>query len=241
MVRIISVDAERREDLMKRFFSGLIVTLAAYLIGCINPAFLLGKKNGIDIREHGTGNAGASNAALLLGKKAGVRVMLFDILKAYVSVKLAARLFPRLLLAGELAGTGCAVGHMYPVTMDHRGGKGSSCICGVYLALRPRYVPVILALGFLMVLLLGWLTMIPLTACVSLPVVYMLGGGSLPGLGLMLLFSTLMLLRHRENFALMRSGEEGKLSDLFRKEGEPDALDAHRKRKSGEEKDKTEK
>ena len=99
-----------------------------YAIGNLNPAYVMGLRKGYDIRKKGSGNAGATNLMILEGKKAGAFVMCFDISKAAVSVGLARKLFLQSGYAGEAAGVGCILGHMYPALMHFRGGKGLACL-----------------------------------------------------------------------------------------------------------------
>ena len=105
-----------------------------YVIGDLNPAYVLGLRKGYDIRKKGSGNAGATNLMILEGKKAGAFVMCFDISKAAASVGVARRLMRSNKYSGEIAGTACILGHMYPALMHFRGGKGLACLGGVILA-----------------------------------------------------------------------------------------------------------
>ena len=82
----------------------VISALIGYLLGCISPSFLIGKRRGYDVRETGSKNAGASNTIIMAGKFAGVLVAVLDILKAAASWWIAAALFPELEFAGQIAG-----------------------------------------------------------------------------------------------------------------------------------------
>lgn len=105
-----------------------------YLIGCISPSYLIGRKKGYDVRTSGSCNAGASNTVIMAGKAAGIFVALFDILKATAACKLGAVLLPELEYAWQITGVSCVVGHMFPVFLGFRGGKGFACLGGVVLA-----------------------------------------------------------------------------------------------------------
>ena len=85
----------------------VISALIGYLLGCISPSFLIGKRRGYDVRETGSKNAGASNTIIMAGKFAGVLVAVLDILKAAASWWIAAALFPELEFAGQIAGAAC--------------------------------------------------------------------------------------------------------------------------------------
>ena len=115
----------------------VISALIGYLLGCISPSFLIGKRRGYDVRETGSKNAGASNTIIMAGKFAGVLVAVLDILKAAASWWIAAALFPELEFAGQIAGAACVLGHMFPVFLAFRGGKGFACLGGLALACGP--------------------------------------------------------------------------------------------------------
>ena len=114
---------------MSIWLSVILCALLGYLLGCINPAYLIARARGFDIRSRGSGNAGASNAVITMGKAAGVFSAIIDIFKAWLAVCLATRYFTALSVggmpvAGEIAGVACILGHMFPFFMAFRGGKG---------------------------------------------------------------------------------------------------------------------
>ena len=115
----------------------VIYLIAAYLIGSIPSAYLAGKwLRGIDIREHGSRNVGATNAFRVLGKSIGIAVLIADILKGFLAVSLAfwLNLPPLLAAAGGL----CSImGHNWTVFLKFRGGKGVATSAGVFCALVP--------------------------------------------------------------------------------------------------------
>ncbi len=120
-----------------------IVCLAiGYAFGLIQTSYILGRLNGIDIREHGSGNAGTTNTLRVLGRKAGLIVFLCDILKAFAAVVLAYYLIPVLFGEGyqELlylfklyTGLGVILGHNYPFYLKFKGGKGIAAMGGTIL------------------------------------------------------------------------------------------------------------
>ena len=158
--------------------------LFGYLLGSVNPAYIIGRIKGTDIRRHGSKNAGASNALLLLGKFAAVFSALFDICKAAVACRLAALLFPRLSLAREIAGAFAIIGHICPFYMNFRGGKGTACFGGVLLAIDWRLLLILLAAELVLVLITDYLCVMPITAACIFPVLYGVLGDS--GIGWLL-------------------------------------------------------
>ena len=112
----------------------LLVMGVAYLLGSIPSGFLVGKCRGIDIRQHGSGNIGATNVVRTLGRNWGGWVCFLDVLKGSVAVQLAMRGLACATAAcplpadqlGILAGFGCFLGHCFPVWLGFKGGKGGS-------------------------------------------------------------------------------------------------------------------
>ena len=123
----------------------VISALIGYLLGCISPSFLIGKRRGYDVRETGSKNAGASNTIIMAGKFAGVLVAVLDILKAAASWWIAAALFPELEFAGQIAGAACVLGHMFPFYLKFKGGKGFASYLGMILAINWKVALCILA------------------------------------------------------------------------------------------------
>ena len=142
-----------------------------YLIGSVSPAALLGWIKNVNLKEEGTKNLGATNTMILLGRSAGFFVMLFDILKSFLSAKLARFLFPQLAIAGMLACIGVILGHCFPLFLHFQGGKGLAAFGGMVLAYKPWF--------FLAILLPGIVLMAILDTGVALP---MLGGVMFPAL-----------------------------------------------------------
>lgn len=141
-----------------------------YCIGCISPAAWVAKLKNVDLKSEGTKNLGATNTALVLGRYAGYFVLLFDILKAYFSYKLARILFPYLRLAGLISGIGVILGHCFPVTMHFQGGKGLASFGGIVLAHDPRAFVFLLFLGMFMAFVLNYGVYLAITAALLFPV-----------------------------------------------------------------------
>lgn len=136
-------------------FPRIASLLIGYVFGIFQTAYFYGKMKGIDIREHGSGNAGTTNALRVLGKKAGMIVFAGDFLKCFLAVHLVRFIFrntaedmiPLIALYGA---TGCILGHNFPVQLNFRGGKGIACTAGLLAAVDVR-IGVIALLTFLVV------------------------------------------------------------------------------------------
>ncbi|MFZ5798938.1 MAG: glycerol-3-phosphate 1-O-acyltransferase [Desulfobulbus sp.] len=121
----------------------LFLIVASYLVGAIPFGLLLSRSSGIDIRAQGSKNIGATNVARLLGKKLGLLTLLADIGKGFTPLFVAGRLLPAdgqqgTLLA--LCGAATVIGHMFPLYLGFRGGKGVATGLGVFLYLAPKAV-----------------------------------------------------------------------------------------------------
>ena len=132
--------------------------LIGYLFGIFQTAYFYGKMNGIDIREHGSGNAGTTNALRVLGKKAGAIVFAGDFLKCFLVIHLVKLIFNNMAadilpLVGLYAATGCILGHNFPVQLNFRGGKGIACTAGLLAAFDIR-IGVIALVTFLAIVIL---------------------------------------------------------------------------------------
>lgn len=117
----------------------IVSLLIGYAFGLFQTSYIYGRKNGIDIREHGSGNAGTTNALRTLGKKAGAVTLLGDCLKCALAILAVYLLFgkshPQLVRLLELyAGAGCILGHNFPFYLHFKGGKGIAASVGLVAA-----------------------------------------------------------------------------------------------------------
>lgn len=131
-----------------------IICLAlGYLLGNFQTAYFYGKAHGIDIREHGSGNAGTTNTLRVLGTGAGVIVLLGDIAKCILALVLTRVFFgstyPEMIyLLCMYAAAGAILGHNFPFYLGFKGGKGIAATAGLILSLHPAFIPVGVALFF---------------------------------------------------------------------------------------------
>jgi glycerol-3-phosphate acyltransferase PlsY len=210
---------------MSELYYGLLI-LAAYLIGSVPSSIWVGKLFfHLDIREHGSGNAGAANTFRVLGWKAGVTVLLFDVFKGWLAVRLArfAGLVPgpseALMTQQLILGTAAAVGHIFPVYARFKGGKGVATFLGVALALAPGATLISIATFIIIVLLFNYISLASMSAGAMFPVSVWLILPS-PWLSLKVFavaVALLLIWTHRSNIRRIIRGEESKASDLFRK------------------------
>ena len=198
----------------------LICILMGYLVGTVNPSYIISKIKGFDIRKRGSGNAGASNAVLVLGRFIGVACALLDILKATFVIWLAKLLFPSLTHTFAVTGIACIVGHIFPFYMRFRGGKGLACLGGTVLAFDWRVFLIMLASEILVAILTNYICFVPVTAGLVFPIVYGVMTHDVIGAVILLLGGLLITWKHKENFKRIRQGAEVHLSYLWNKNKE---------------------
>jgi acyl-phosphate glycerol 3-phosphate acyltransferase len=143
----------------------LAVALLSYLIGSVPFGYLVGRWRGVDVLTAGSGNIGATNVGRLLGRPFGILVFVLDFLKGALPVLLAMIADPYAngpspAIAGVIAGIAAFLGHLFPLFLGFRGGKGVATGAGIVLVLLP--LPTLAALFF-------WLTIASATRYVSLP------------------------------------------------------------------------
>ena len=196
----------------------LIVASAifAYLLGSIPSAVWYSKIfHGIDIRQHGSGNAGATNSLRIFGKKAGIIVLIFDLLKGFLAVYLTQyilksdnELIP--LLMGILA----VLGHIYPIFAQFRGGKGVATAIGVVVAVLPMAALGCIAVFLLTVYLTKYVSLGSILGALAFPVQVSLKLWNNIAdpyyIGLSWLFFFILSYTHRENIQRLIKGTESK-------------------------------
>ena len=210
----------------------ILIALAAYLLGSIPTGFLVARAKGVDIRSVGSGNIGATNAMRALGKPLGIFVLLMDVLKGFLAVYLAMKLFlllypfnpPATFFARELkmwldqafnhrivAGIFVVLGHNYPCWLKFKGGKGIATTAGVYLALAPLPLLIALVVFILALLTTRYVSVGSLSGAVALPAAVWI----LPPHNLLLgivttLLGALAIYKHKSNIQRLMAGTENR-------------------------------
>src|SRR6266508_1600312 len=188
-----------------------VIVLLAYLIGSIPFALILARRWSVsDLRLVGSGNLGAANVMRASGVKAGVLVALLDMSKGVLSVWLARQLTTD-TVAPAAAGLAAIVGHIYPVWVRFRGGKGVATACGVFSILTPLAVPPALALFLAVVWATKYISLGSLVASVALPPLAYFTGSSGAAVAAAFGAAILIVFRHRSNFERLRAGTERRI------------------------------
>jgi glycerol-3-phosphate acyltransferase PlsY len=186
----------------------ICIALGCYFIGNINPAILIGRVYGVDVKREGSGNAGMTNAMRTIGKRAGVFTFVIDVAKGLVPTLLIIHFVG--ISFGMICGALVVIGHIWPVVYGFGGGKGVSTCFGVLLAIDVRLALILLALVLLWAVVTKRVSAGTLIACAcAAPISYVLDPMNVP---LILLIIVLIAVSHRGNIARLAKGTEPKMS-----------------------------
>lgn len=212
--------------------SGYILSIvAAYLLGSIPTGFLVAKGRGIDIRNLGSGNIGATNVFRILGVPAGIFVLLVDALKGWLAVAVALPLIAWMLgvttepvaradaleWPGVLAGFSAVLGHNFTCWLHFKGGKGIATSAGVLVALVPVAFLPSLALWGVVLLLTRYMSLASIVGAASLPLATWIAGYSLLLICVTGAMAVLAIYKHKSNIKRLLNGTESRIggkSDL---------------------------
>ena len=203
-----------------------VALLAAicYLIGCINPAYFIGKVKGFDIRSRGSFNAGAANVMINVGKRAGVFTAIFDILKAFFCVKMSGILLGDMPTAVVFCSVCCVLGHIFPFYLKFKGGKGFASLGGLVLGFNYKVFLIMLACAILLVLAINYLCIITTLTCLSFPIIYAAMTGDIVGALIILGLGLIIISKHIPNFKRIRKGTEARFSGIWHREEEEERI-----------------
>lgn len=214
----------------------LICLIIGYVFGMIQTAYICGRFHHIDIREHGSGNAGTTNALRTLGKKAGLIVFAGDLLKVVVASLVVRLIFSKnftdsITLLVLYTGLGTVLGHNFPAYLKFKGGKGIAATAGVIISLG-RWELIVVGLIFFVftVVLTRYVSSGSLVMVLSVFATFVIldGLGRIEGLqplavsyeamGVFSLFVLLAFIRHKTNIVRLFNGTENELSFKKKKE-----------------------
>ncbi|MBP3370504.1 MAG: glycerol-3-phosphate acyltransferase [Clostridia bacterium] len=191
--------------------------LIGYLLGSLNPAALISRLKHKNLRQHGTGNLGATNTMLVFGKSFGALVMIFDIAKAYIAFKCAKWLAPQFAWVAIAAGFSAIVGHCFPFYMSFRGGKGLAAFAGLVLAYDPLLFLFLLISGIALMIAVNHTFILPFYATVFFTFHVAITKNSIPMLAFAIASAMLIITMHFGNFIKAIKGEDKKIRELLSK------------------------
>lgn len=186
----------------------IICILIGYILGNINAAYIISKLKGFDIRTKGSKNAGASNATIIMGWRIGIIVAIVDILKSFLAVFIVKSLFPNLELAAIIAGTSCVIGHIFPMHMRFRGGKGLASYIGMILAIDWRVFIVVGLVIIFVTVISNYIALATLTTVTIYPIYLYFIKEDIISLILLVIVAIIMYYKHISNIKRIISGKE---------------------------------
>lgn len=200
----------------------IILVICAYLLGSIPSAVWIGKKYyGIDIREYGSKNAGATNTLRVLGKRAALPVFVIDFLKGFTAVTLSnliaydPSVHPNLIYDVKIGLVFAAVlGHIFPLFAGFRGGKGVATVAGAVLGIYPPAIILCLTVWFVTLMMTHYVSFSSMMAGVMFPVFIMVSpetNRSIPLIIFSLFVAVLLVFTHRKNIKRLLNDEESKM------------------------------
>ncbi len=221
--------------------STLTVLLISYVLGSIPSAIWVGKVyKGIDVREHGSGNAGTTNTFRVLGIPAGITVFAMDFMKGFVPSFWLSLLAFQLMeppFSGPLSppnwdveaflkiscGLFAVIGHMYPLFARFKGGKGAATACGMLFGIEPVSIAISFVMFGLIILITKYVSLASITATLLYPInlLVMRYGLDLEVDGSIIVFALIVatgiIYRHRSNIQRLRDGTESKVGESKKK------------------------
>lgn len=200
--------------------TGIIaIALIAYALGSISTSLWAGKLfHGVDVREHGSGNAGATNTIRVLGWATGIPVLILDVGKGALAAKLPVIMHigapgsPEQINLQIVAGLIAIIGHVFPVFSDFRGGKGVATTFGVLLALDPMVTLSCMAVFFAILLITGYVSASSVTAGVLFPVILIIffESPSVIFTAFSILIALAIIITHKKNIYRLLNGQENR-------------------------------
>ena len=203
---------------------GIGILAVSYLIGSIPFGFIIGKMHGIDIREHGSGNIGATNVTRVIGPWTGKLCFFLDFIKGILPVYLTMMLTGRGLIEDPCgmfpacASFAVVAGHIWPVYLKFKGGKGISTAAGAILPLSPYAVLIAFAMWVIVFEASKYVSLASIVASIVLPVsalllkLFHLSGASWPSIAFFFLLGILAVLKHKSNIQRLLNGTENRFS-----------------------------
>jgi len=187
-----------------------ILLLCAYCIGSIPTGLLLAKAfGGVDIRTKGSGNIGATNVYRTLGRKIGLLTLIGDCLKGLLPV-LAAKALQLPVAWIALIGIAAFLGHIFPIFLRFKGGKGVATALGVFLATSPLAVLGALAVFIAILVSRKYVSLASIAAAAVMPLLTTIINRDATIVTMSLVISAVVILNHHENIARLRNGTENK-------------------------------
>jgi acyl phosphate:glycerol-3-phosphate acyltransferase len=185
----------------------ILLILFGYLMGSVPVGFILGSRSGIDVRQAGSGNVGATNVARVVGKRQGILTLIADTAKGFLPVVIAMQLEVS-LAATILVGVAAFFGHLYPIFLKFKGGKGVATALGVFLAMAPMATLVLVAVFGVAVLTSRIVSLSSILTAFAAPIIFWLFAYPPLVVGMAAFIALAITWRHQSNIRRMLNGSE---------------------------------
>ncbi len=207
---------------MNNIYEYAMIAVIVYLFGSIPWGFILGKMKGIDIREHGSKNVGATNVNRVLGKKWALVCFLLDFLKGFIPVTIVTHLITVEILSKDaiyaviIAAFAAFAGHVWTIYLGFKGGKGIATIAGIIVALAPLSFVISMVIWTIVFYSTRYVSLASIIASSVLPLsAYLLSKYEIypledTVLGLLLLLAHLAVFKHKDNIKRLLKGTENR-------------------------------
>jgi acyl phosphate:glycerol-3-phosphate acyltransferase len=205
----------------------VLLLIVAYLVGSVPSAVWIGRRfYGVDVRDHGSGNAGFTNTVRVLGWRAGLPVFLVDVLKGYIAVSLVR--FTQLYIPGTadfvnyqlMLGAATVLGHIFPIYVGFKGGKGVATLLGLLLAIQPAPTLICIGIFGVVFLITRYVSLSSMIAGISFPfLIIFVFQSTISSLVIFsMIVSILLLLTHQKNIERLINREESRAKILRRRD-----------------------
>lgn len=189
----------------------IFTAIVGYLLGSLNSSLIVGRFYGVDVRKHGSGNAGTTNTLRTLGKKAALLVLLGDIVKGVLAFIAGYYIYGG-QLGGMLGGTASILGHVWPVYFGFKGGKGVLTSLAVLLLIDWPIALGLLGIFIIIVLITRFVSLGSIVAAALFPAAAIVLGRSIETIIFSGIIAVLIVVKHHSNIKRLLNGTESKFS-----------------------------
>jgi len=185
----------------------VLLIVSAYLLGSVPSGYVLGKLAGVDVRKAGSGNVGATNVARVVGKRQGIMTLLFDVAKGFLPVLFAQSMHLDSSIVA-LTGVAAFVGHLYPIFLRFKGGKGVATALGVFVAVAPLGTMILFVVFAAVFAASRIVSLSSMVAAACAPVVLWSLSYTTSAVVMSSFIAVMIVWRHRDNIKRLLAGTE---------------------------------
>ena len=189
----------------------VLAAATGYLLGSLNSSLIVGRFYGVDIRKHGSGNAGTTNALRTLGKKAALFVLTGDMLKGILAYLIGFYISGRQPIGGMAGGLAAIVGHNWPLYFGFKGGRGVLTSLAVLLLIDWPIALLLLGVFIILVLLTRYVSLGSIVSAALFPIISLILGRDIANVIFSAIIAIMIIVNHKDNIKRLLAGNENKL------------------------------